>query len=170
MFAGPNGSGKSTLKEVLPDELLGVYLNPDELERAITSTGSLDFADYGLDLSANVVLEAFTGSAFLKAQGLSDAMQRLTYTYNCLDFSALGVSVNSYIASVVVDLLRQQLLAARQSFTFETVMSHDSKVTFLAAAQQAGFRTYLYYVATDDPEINRSRVRNRVAQGGHSAT
>lgn len=32
MFAGPNGSGKSVLKSYLPKELLGVYLNPDEIE------------------------------------------------------------------------------------------------------------------------------------------
>jgi hypothetical protein len=32
MVAGPNGSGKSTIKSVLPSELLGVYLNPDEIE------------------------------------------------------------------------------------------------------------------------------------------
>ncbi len=30
MFAGPNGSGKSTIKSVVPPELLGVYLNPDD--------------------------------------------------------------------------------------------------------------------------------------------
>jgi predicted ABC-type ATPase len=35
MFSGPNGSGKSTLKTVLPPELLGVYLNPDEIEAQI---------------------------------------------------------------------------------------------------------------------------------------
>ncbi len=33
MFAGPNGSGKSELKKYLPNSLLGVYLNPDEIER-----------------------------------------------------------------------------------------------------------------------------------------
>jgi predicted ABC-type ATPase len=30
-----------------------------------------------------------------------------------------------------------------------------------------GYRTYLYFVATDDPAINISRVRNRVRVGGH---
>ena len=35
MFAGPNGSGKSTLKSYVPVELLGVYLNPDEMESEI---------------------------------------------------------------------------------------------------------------------------------------
>ena len=30
MFAGPNGSGKSTIKDVISQELLGIYINPDE--------------------------------------------------------------------------------------------------------------------------------------------
>lgn len=34
-------------------------------------------------------------------------------------------------------------------------------------AQNAGYRTYLYYVATEDPAINIARVRYRVTQGGH---
>jgi predicted ABC-type ATPase len=46
-------------------------------------------------------------------------------------------------------------------------MSHPGKVALLEKAQQAGYRTYLYLVATDDPEINGSRVRNRVGLGGH---
>ncbi len=40
-------------------------------------------------------------------------------------------------------------------------------MALLAEAQRAGYRTYLYYLATDDPEINVSRVRNRVGLGGH---
>jgi predicted ABC-type ATPase len=47
-------------------------------------------------------------------------------------------------------------------------MSHRSKVDLLAQAQRLGYRTYLYFVATDDPAINISRVRNRVSQGGHA--
>lgn len=31
MFAGPNGSGKSTIKSIIPDRLLGHYLNPDDI-------------------------------------------------------------------------------------------------------------------------------------------
>jgi predicted ABC-type ATPase len=68
---------------------------------------------------------------------------------------------------VFADFLRQKLLAARRNFTFETVMSHPSKVELLAQAQAAGYRTYLYYVATDDPAINVSRVANRVKLNGH---
>jgi predicted ABC-type ATPase len=39
MFAGPNGSGKSTIKNaveaVIGPESLGVYINPDEIEKEI---------------------------------------------------------------------------------------------------------------------------------------
>jgi predicted ABC-type ATPase len=47
-------------------------------------------------------------------------------------------------------------------------MSHPSKVELRRQAQNSGFRTYFYYIATDDPAINVSRVRNRVLMGGHS--
>lgn len=34
-------------------------------------------------------------------------------------------------------------------------------------AQALGYRTYLYFVSTEDPEINVDRVRIRVEEGGH---
>ena len=68
---------------------------------------------------------------------------------------------------MLADFLRQKLIAGRASFSFETVMSHPDKVQVLEAARAAGFRTYLYYVATEDPAINVARVRFRVSQGGH---
>jgi predicted ABC-type ATPase len=35
MFAGPNGSGKSTFKSIIRPELLGIFINPDEIEKEI---------------------------------------------------------------------------------------------------------------------------------------
>ena len=166
MFAGPNGSGKSTLKSVLPKELLGVYLNPDDLESEIRRQGFLDFAAYGVTTTADEVLPFFTGSPFLISQGFGDAAQQLGFANGRLDFGK--VAVNSYLASVASDFLRQKYLEQKISFTFETVMSHSSKVDLLAQAQAAGFRTYLYFIATDDPAINISRVRSRVKLGGHA--
>jgi predicted ABC-type ATPase len=55
----------------------------------------------------------------------------------------------------------------RQSFSFETVMSSPDKIELLGKARRLGYRIYLYYVATDDPEINIARVQARVRQGGH---
>lgn len=165
MFAGPNGSGKSTLKSVLPTALLGSYLNPDELEQGIRQRGFLDFTDYGVTATADKVLPFFQHSKWLLDAGLAEDAKCLTFEGNRLKFGT--AKINSYLASVASDFLRQKLLAARETFTLETVMSHPSKVNLLVQAQAAGYRTYLYFVATDDPDINVSRVRNRVRLGGH---
>jgi len=166
MFAGPNGSGKSTLKAVLPKVLLGVYLNPDEIEQEIRRDGFLNLDSYGVRATAGEVLSFFTGSSFLISAGYQHQAGQLVFEAGRLVF--FNVAVNSYFASVAVDFLRQKLLEQKISFTLETVMSHRSKVDLLAQAQRLGYRTYLYFVATDDPAINISRVRNRVSQGGHA--
>jgi len=166
MFAGPNGSGKSTLKSYLPSALLGVYLNADEIEADISRQGFLDFSAYEVVTTAAEALSFFTGSEFLRSANLSAAARQVTFADGRLIFGQ--VAVNSYLASVAADFLRQKLLVQRVSFTFETVMSHESKVALLAQAQAAGYRTYLYFVATDDPAINISRVRNRVGLKGHN--
>ena len=166
MFAGPNGSGKSTLKSYLHSALLGSYLNPDEIEQQIRTHGYLDFAVFGIQPSESAARAFLTNSAFLHDEGLAAEAAKIGFSAGRVDFTK--VAVNSYFASVLVDFLRQQLLAARISFTFETVMSHPGKVELLTQAQAAGYRTYLYFVATDDPAINISRVRNRVKLKGHA--
>lgn len=54
------------------------------------------------------------------------------------------------------------------SFGFETVFSHRSNVDFLDGLKALGYVVHLYFVCTEDPEINVGRVRNRVQSGGHS--
>lgn len=166
MFAGPNGSGKSRLKSVLPPELLGVYLNPDEIELEICKTGALDFFSYGVITTSEEVLPFFINSSFLNAEGRGNDAKKLIFKDGRLDFGM--VAVDSYFASVAADFLRQKIIEKKKDFTFETVMSHPSKVELLAQAQAVGYRTYLYFVATDDPAINISRVDNRVRLGGHA--
>jgi len=166
MFAGPNGSGKSTLKSYLPEALLGVFLNPDEIEQSIRAQGFLNFAEYGVNALPEEVLEFFRRHPLLMSEGLAGAAQHLGFANGLLDFKK--VRIDSYFASVTGDFLRRKLLAQKSNFTFETVMSHPDKVALLKQAQAVGYRTYLYYVATDDPAINVSRVKNRVKLGGHS--
>ena len=40
-------------------------------------------------------------------------------------------------------------------------MSAKDKVELLREAQSRGFRTYLYFIATEDPDSNIQRVKNR---------
>lgn len=166
MFAGPNGSGKSTIKDELKSEWLGVYVNADEIEKTIRATGFLRLDDFEIEATDDELQAFLQGSAFLAEFGLSSDAQQLHLVNGEVVFGV--VAVNSYFASVLADFIRHKLLAARVSFTFETVMSSSSKVDFLEKAQQAGYRTYLYFVATEDPDINVARVQNRVREGGHS--
>lgn len=165
MFAGPNGSGKSTIKDMLPPEWLGVYVNADEMEKAIRSDGYLNLLDFGVPADAGELQAFLQASTLLATAGLLPQAQQLTMGDGQVVFGA--VAVNSYWASVLADFIRHKLLAAKVSFTFETVMSSPDKVEFLRKAQQAGYRTYLYFVATQDPEINVARVQYRVETGGH---
>jgi predicted ABC-type ATPase len=133
MFAGPNGSGKSVLKSYLPEPLLGVYLNADEIEKGVRELGYVDVQCLGIETAAAEVLPVFTDSEFLAAHRLAEAAMAISFAEGRLFFPA-GV-INSYIASVAAEFLRQKLLAARRTFTFETVMSHPSKVDLLQQAQ-----------------------------------
>ncbi len=57
MFAGPNGSGKSTIKSVLRPELLGIYINPDEIEKEIRERDFLDMKSFGVDTTKAEILD-----------------------------------------------------------------------------------------------------------------
>ena len=167
MFAGPNGSGKTTVKLNLgkPPEWFGIYINPDDLEKSIREAGFLSLAPFGLTATTDDVRGYFAGSEFLKAQQLHVGAERITCRDDGIDFG--GLTFTAYHASVLSDFLRRKALDARRSFTFETVMSAGDKVDLLREAQGRGFRTYLYFIATEDPAINLQRVRNRVVEGGH---
>lgn len=165
MFAGPNGSGKSTIKSAFDPDLLGIYINPDDLEEEVRERESIDFAHYDIKTTAQEVLEFFIQSPLLKKADLIDEARKLRLSDDKLIFR--GVPINSYFASVTADFLRCKLLELKRPFTFETVMSSPDKIELLRKAQEMGYRTYLYYVATQDPEINIARIQSRVKMGGH---
>ncbi len=165
MFAGPNGSGKSTLKNLLRPELLARYINPDEIEAAIDADGFFDFNDWQIAVDERELREFFADSSLLAKASLSVSAVALSFQ-NGRVFFGTG-AINSYFASVIADFVRRKFVALNRSFTFETVMSSPDKIEFLHDTKARGFRLYLYFVATEDPEINVSRVANRVVLGGH---
>jgi predicted ABC-type ATPase len=68
---------------------------------------------------------------------------------------------------LLADEARDRCLNGGIDFSFETVMSHVSKVEFMAKAKSMNFEVNLFFVATSDPLLNVERVSARVAQGGH---
>jgi predicted ABC-type ATPase len=73
----------------------------------------------------------------------------------------------SYQAARMVEQQRLDWVAQRQSFAFETVMSHPSKLIQLQQAKDLGYVVEIYYVSTVDPRYNVLRVADRVSAGGH---
>ncbi len=70
-------------------------------------------------------------------------------------------------AQRIADEWRARFLSERRSFSFETVLSHPSKIAFMREALAAGYYIILYYVGIADPLVNVARVADRVAKGGH---
>lgn len=167
MFAGPNGSGKTTIKNSLirSADWFGIYLNPDDFEQSISESGGVSAAELGLSFSTRELQTFFTHSTFLKSQYLTIAPDSIQYSDGIIEFTNL--EMNSYYVSVLADFLRRKAIEEFKSFSFETVMSSPDKVRLLQEARNSGYRTYLYFVATEDPIINIERVKNRVAAGGH---
>lgn len=170
MFAGPNGSGKSTIcsyiQSQISKDLIGIYINPDDIEKEIQNKGFLDLSSYEIKITANEMMSFFRNSELLKETDLLPELDSLTLIDNKI--TPPKGTIDSYFASVLADFIRSKLLQLKKSFSFETVMSHRSKVDILRKVQEIGYRTYLYYIATEDPEINISRIDYRVKMGGHS--
>lgn len=130
MFAGPNGSGKSTFKSIIRPELLGVFINPDEIEKQIRDYDFLDLESYQVKSTEKEILDFFINSPLLKTVGLVDYAYNLRFNDNKLSF--FNVAVNAYFASVAADFIRHKLIECSKSFGFETVMSFPDRLTCCA--------------------------------------
>ena len=62
---------------------------------------------------------------------------------------------------------REECLKNGQSLIFETVLSSEEKVNFIRRACEAGYFIRLFFVSTNHPSINSSRIAKRVMKGGH---
>lgn len=62
---------------------------------------------------------------------------------------------------------REDCLRDKRSFVFETVFSARDKIDFIIRAKKAGFFIRIFFIATNHPSINASRVAHRVMEGGH---
>lgn len=168
MIAGPNGSGKSTLMELLKTEVkTGFYINPDEIESSLKKIPVLHFADYGFKTTQRQFID------FVKRDNSIG-----TATFKKKIIAAVSVQknilflnkplINSYTASLLADFLRTNLFANNRNFTFETVMSHPSKLLIIDTAASLKYKIYLYFIFTKNPVINLERIKSRTQKGGHN--
>jgi predicted ABC-type ATPase len=87
---------------------------------------------------------------------------------NADDF-ARELKLGAYEAAELANEVRRALVASRESFVFETVLSDPvgEKVEFLSAAARAGYVVVLCFIGLDSARTSEQRVAMRVLQGGH---
>ena len=168
IFAGPNGSGKTTLIKIVNDlhVHLGIYINADEIKIELDSQHFLDFNQYKLTLDIDHLKNSLQQSTFYISNEGEKLSAGLTAMNNFLFLDNVALKDN-LLPLFLADYIRSILLNTCDKFTFETVMSHPSKLDFIRLAKSLGFRIYLYFVSLEDPIMNIARVEARVRQGGH---
>jgi predicted ABC-type ATPase len=170
IFAGPNGSGKSLLSKALKNPAdkrikIGVFVNADEIEKSIAEKGFLELKTYKISAVTKELQLYILESGMSPAKMKSDKIHtQFKIRSNRILFSG---KINSYLASDLASFIRHKLLNAGISFAFETVFSHPSKLEIMREAKEKGYRIYLYFITTEDPQINIDRVKLRVQKGGH---
>jgi predicted ABC-type ATPase len=170
ILAGPNGSGKSTVVEKIRSAYYcGPYVNADKIQTSFDTRKVLNLsAEYGLTTSSgsfDFYLQQ-EGRSWLEKARMAQAPVNIQYSDNNLLISPDGPT-GDYDAAIAADFIRYQLLGSERTFTFETVLSHPSKLQFMEQAKKAGFKIYLYFVCTVDPAINLARIAQRVQLSGH---
>ena len=169
IFAGPNGSGKSTLfHEFSKNYNTGFFINADILEKRLAESGLIDLKEIGLDatqddLDAFMTLDS-SKTLFNKAAEEGHVIDVFVKENFIVDASK---ETHSYEGAFIASFIRHLLIAQNKSFSFETVMSHTSKIDEIRQVVSLGYNAYLYFVCIDSPEVNVSRVNNRVEKGGH---
>ena len=167
MIAGPNGSGKSTLADLL------------HRDYAVNFYAMLNADDIFVEVSkAHAYLPSLPvdGESLLRYANQSEYTTQTKSYFETGDISVVddtvrfktGGAINTYTVALLTNFLQSEHIANGKSFSQETVFSHPSKVAALKSAEEAGYRTYLYFVATSDIAINIARIASRVQSGGHS--
>lgn len=169
IFAGPNGSGKTTLfREFEKRYTTGYFINADELQFQLETKGLIDLNPIGIKPSEKEFKNFIINSSL--ANKAKEEGYKIDISLNENFIVDTSKQSHAYEAALIAAFVRKQLIREKFSFSFETVMSHISKLNELKAAKKEGYKVYLYFVATDNADINTSRVNNRVKKGGHNVT
>lgn len=60
------------------------------------------------------------------------------------------------------------LISKKENFAIETTLSGNTLMRVLISAKAQGYYIKMYYIYTNNVDINLKRIENRVRQGGHS--
>lgn len=167
MIAGPNGSGKSTLADLLRrDYAVNFYtmLNADDIFAEVSKTHAYFPA---LPVDDESLRRYAHQSEYAPQTKVHFENGEISVVDDTIRFRT-AVAINTYTIALLTNFLQSEHIASGKSFSQETVFSHPSKGVALKSAEAAGYRTYLYFVATNDIAINIARIASRIQSGGHS--
>lgn len=165
IIAGPNGSGKTTLLKNLIHQYhvnMYTYINADDLFKDIQKHKKYPLPFSSKEDALRCFAQRSTFPDKIRQPFIADLI-KIEGEFVVFSDSA----INTYTVALFADFLRQQYLEHGSNFSFETVFSAPQKIDFIKEAIEAGYRVYLYIVATDDALINIDRIKARVELGGH---
>jgi predicted ABC-type ATPase len=168
LFAGPNGSGKTSIFRLLAAQYdIGPFISVDNLRARLAAPQGLSLHDFHASLTFVEFKDFYERHPLRLSFGdgfpfdLTEA-GTLTLSQTAQPTSPLF----SYAVAVLADYVRTRLVEASETVSFETVLSHPSKLAFIRQAKENGYRVYLFYVCVISPEVSKQRVALQVKQGG----
>ena len=87
--------------------------------------------------------------------------------YTNADDIVAATGMSNEDAALLADDKRYASIAAKEDFTFETVLSSKYKLNILKSAKEEEYFIKCVFILTVNPLINVARVEARVASGGH---
>ena len=143
-------------------------MSADRIESELKERPTFNFNAYRVKVSESEFKDYVASDGLFKSK-IDDPifLNAFKIDKGILKFNIPRNKINSYHASFIATYLVQKLLDTSQSFCFETVMSNIAKIALLKKAQQAGYKTYLYFIFTDNVNLNITRVKLRTKLGKH---
>ena len=143
VFAGPNGSGKSTLFSSIKDRFdVGFFVNSDIIEFEISQRGFINLSDYDLKLTQTDLDKFYLLPSSISLLSKSHAeghVIEIKISKNVIVDKSR--STHSYEASLITSFIRHHLTQKGSSYSFESVMSHPSKLDEIAQAKKLDYKT-----------------------------
>jgi predicted ABC-type ATPase len=131
MFAGPNGSGKTFLFDHLRNNKYintEIYVSADRIENDLKVKKKFFFSSYRVKVSEDEFKDHIRMSGLFQKIQDHSFIDRIHLKSGILTFHDDKMKINSYIASFIATYLCEKILKTNQSFCFETVLSHPSKI------------------------------------------
>lgn len=144
LFAGPNGSGKTTIVEKISrDYNLGFIVNADDIEKRLKLEGSYSLKEQDIYATTEMMKDYIREEGF-SMQKISDLHYVDSISVTEQQIQLPVAFVNSYVAADIAGFIREKHIENSYTFTFESVLSHPSKLDLLRSAKLKGYRIYLY--------------------------